>query len=280
MGFFKKSIIKKMVLGRRAIDGADVELIRLLSANTIYDFDPFLMLDTFDSTDPSKYKQGFPLHPHRGIESITYLIEGSIDHRDTLGNAGCISAGEAQWMTAGSGVMHEEIPRLVPRMLGFQLWLNLPEADKMTEPSYRAITKEQIPVVKKDFGCVHVVAGQYDDARGTQAQYVSATLLDIALSVGKCFELEMNPSETAFIFLIEGDALLDNRVVPEKTAVLLDTTQKLAVRTQSAQDLRLFYYAAKPLREPIAWGGPIIMNTQKELYEAITDVEQGTFVRA
>ncbi len=279
MGFFKKSIIKKMVLGRLAIDGTEVRLTRLLSANTVYDFDPFLMLDTFDSTDPDDYKYGFPLHPHRGIECITYLIDGSIEHSDTLGNCGRICAGDAQWLTTGSGVMHEEILRHSEKMLGFQLWLNLPESEKMVNPHYLSIKREQIPVVSQGLVDVRVVSGEYCGARGAKTYHVPATLLDITIGAGEYFRLELNPASTAFIFLIKGAAILENRSIPEKTAVLLDTTQDLSLCAKTGDDLRLFYYSAKPLREPIAWGGPIIMNTQKQLYEAIRDVDQGTFVR-
>jgi redox-sensitive bicupin YhaK (pirin superfamily) len=274
----KQSLIKKMVRGQQAIDGAGVRLVRVLGASTIYDFDPFLMLDTFDSENPDDYTKGFPLHPHRGIETITYLVEGNIEHHDTLGNKGSISAGESQWMTAGRGIMHEEIPKASTRMLGFQLWLNLPQEHKMTKPAYFAITNEQIPVMRKDFGEVRVVSGSYGEQCGVKTKYIPATLLDIALGAEKSFEMDMDPSETAFIFLLEGDAIMEGQVIAEKTAVLLDTTQKLEVRTQQDQDLRFFFFSAKPLKEPIAWGGPIVMNTSEELRQAFSDLEQGTFI--
>ncbi|HBT94869.1 MAG TPA: pirin family protein [Coriobacteriia bacterium] len=280
MGLFRKSLIKKMVLGRPTVDGDDMQMVRLLSANTVYDFDPFLMLDAFDSGNPKDYAGGLPMHPHRGIECFTYLVEGNIDHCDTLGRGGCIAAGDAQWITAGSGIMHREMPRLSPSMLGFQLWLNLSGEDKMVEPEYLSIKSDDIPEIVTDSHTIRIISGSYAGEHGARTRYTAPTILDIALNHGKSFELEMNPQETAFIFLLKGDALLDKRIVVEKTAVLLDTGQKLTIRAQDGQDLRLFYFSAKPLGEPIAWGGPIVMNTQEELYRAITDIKEGTFVRA
>ncbi|HBT94868.1 MAG TPA: pirin family protein [Coriobacteriia bacterium] len=274
-----RGIIKKMVRGTRAVDGAGVNLVRVLGADTMYDFDPFLMMDSFDSRNPDDYTLGFPLHPHRGIETVTYLIEGEIEHRDILGNKGSIRSGESQWMTAGRGILHEEMPKASPRMLGLQLWLNLPQESKMVEPAYFAITDEQIPVVKESFGEVRVVSGHYGSAQGVETNYVAARLLDIALDANKEFTLELNPGDTSFIFLIEGDAVLDGQVIAEKTAVLLDSDQTLVLRSQPDQALRVFFFSAKPLGEPIAWGGPIVMNTREELRETFEELERGTFIR-
>ncbi len=275
----KQGVIKKLVRGHLAVDGAGVKLVRVLGASTIYDFDPFLMLDSFDSIDPDDYSQGFPLHPHRGIETITYLIEGNIEHNDTLGNTGNISAGEAQWTCAGRGIMHEEMPKPSSRLLGFQLWLNLPKTDKMAEPSYFTITNGQIPVVEMHFGEVRVVSGKYGSATGVKARHLPATLLDVSLSAGEKFALDLNPQENAFVFLIEGGAIIDDMDIEEKTAVLLDTSQKLVLRTQGDNPLRFFFFSARPLREPLAWGGPIVMNTAEELLQAFSELEQGTFIK-
>ncbi len=277
--FDAQGIIKKMVRGTRAVDGAGVNLVRVLGADTMYDFDPFLMLDSFDSYNPDDYTLGFPLHPHRGIETVTYLIEGDIEHRDTLGNKGSIGAGESQWMTAGQGILHEEMPKASQRMLGLQLWLNLPQANKMVEPAYFAITNEQIPVVKESFGEVRVVSGEYGSTRGVETNYIAARLLDIALDAGKEFTLALNPGDTSFIFLIEGDAILDGQVIAEKTAVLLDSDRTLVLGAQQDRPLRVFFFSAKPLGEPVAWGGPIVMNTPEELREAFEELERGTFIR-
>ena len=270
-------IIKKLVRGQPAVDGAGVRLVRVLGARDVHDFDPFLMLDSFDSTNPADYTAGFPMHPHRGIETITWLIEGKIEHEDTLGNKDTIFAGDAQWMTAGSGIKHSEMPKASPRMLGFQLWLNLPQRNKMADPEYLAITSEQIPEVVTETAVVRVLSGGFGGVQGVKTRHIQATLLDIALQPDKTIELPVNPNETAFIFLIEGNAIIDGQEIAEKTAVLLDTSDAVAVTTHQA--LRFFFFSAKPLREPVAWGGPIVMNTQEELRQAFAELERGTFIR-
>jgi len=269
--------IKKLVRGYPAVDGAGVRLVRVLGARNIHDFDPFLMLDSFDSTNPADYTAGFPMHPHRGIETITYLIEGKIEHEDTLGNKGTIFAGDAQWMTAGSGIKHSEMPQASPRMLGFQLWLNLPQSEKMTDPAYLAITDEQIPKVTTESALIRILSGNFGGVQGIKTQHIQATLLDIALQPDKTIELPTNPNETAFIFLIEGNAVVDKQEIAEKTAILLDTGSTVTVTTHQA--LRFFFFSAKPLKEPVAWGGPIVMNTQEELQQAFVELERGTFIR-
>src|SRR5665647_67662 len=153
--------IRKIVTGKNTIDGAGVKLVRVIGYNDTKDFDPFLMLDAFDSTDPDDYTRGFPWHPHRGIETITYLIKGDIEHGDSLGNKGSILDGDCQWMTAGSGIIHQEMPKACERMLGVQLWLNLPAKDKMAEPKYRDIRLQDIPAVKEDAAIVRVISGEY-----------------------------------------------------------------------------------------------------------------------
>jgi len=270
-------IIKKLVRGQPAVDGAGVRLVRVLGARDVHDFDPFLMLDSFDSTNPADYTAGFPMHPHRGIETITWLIEGKIEHEDTLGNKDTIFAGDAQWMTAGSGIKHSEMPKASPRMLGFQLWLNLPQRNKMADPEYLAITNEQIPKVATETAVVRALSGSFGGVQGVKTRHIQATLLDIALQPDKTIELPVNPNETAFIFLIEGNAIIDGQEIEEKTAVLLDVSGAVAVTTRQA--LRFFFFSAKPLREPVAWGGPIVMNTQEELRQAFAELDRGTFIR-
>ena len=279
----KTGAIKTTVRGKPAVDGAGVHLVRVLGFDDVYDFDPFLMLDSFDSTNPEDYTAGFPLHPHRGIETVTYLIEGEIEHSDTLGNKGTIHAGEAQWMTAGSGIKHSEFPKASPRMLGFQLWLNLPQQEKMASPSYLAISSEDMPTVRLESATVRVLSGSYGSATGTKTLHIQATLLDISLQPGKSIELPMSPDETTFVFLIEGNAIIAGEAIAEKTAVLLNALEAqdtLSVLAQEGQALRLFFFAAKPLKEPIAWGGPIVMNTKEELDQAFEELKQGTFIKA
>lgn len=178
----KYRTIKSDVTGHPAIDGAGVHLVRVLGSPTVRSFDPFLMLDAFDSRNPADYIKGFPMHPHRGIETFTYLIQGEIDHKDSLGNSGKILDGCCQWMTAGSGILHQEMPQASDRILGLQLWINLPRKDKMVEPKYRDITVDMVPKVEEEAGTVAVVAGRYKNVEGaTKGDYVDVRFLDMTL---------------------------------------------------------------------------------------------------
>lgn len=275
----KKREIAKTVRGQRATDGAGVRLVRVLGNRDVKEFDPFLMLDSFDSTDPADYTAGFPTHPHRGIETITYLISGRIDHEDSLGNQGSIHAGESQWMTAGSGILHQEMPQPSDRMLGFQLWLNLPRAEKMTAPAYLGITREMMPAVKRDKAEIRVLSGRFEEAAGVTPAHIPATLYDIALSAGGEIELPTNPEETVFVFLIEGDGIVNARRIETKTAVLFAPGDFIAVSAPPESDLRFIFFSGKPLGEPIAWGGPIVMNTREELEHAFEELQRGVFIK-
>lgn len=275
----KKREIAKMVRGQRATDGAGVRLVRVLGNRDVKDFDPFLMLDSFDSTDPADYTAGFPTHPHRGIETITYLISGRIDHEDSLGNQGTIHAGESQWMTAGSGILHQEMPQVSDRMLGFQLWLNLPREEKMTDPAYLSITKEMIPTVKRDKAEIHVLSGRFEEAGGVTPAHIPATIYDVALSKGGKFELSTKPEETVFIFLIEGDGVIDAQRIASKTAVLFEEGDSITVSAPPESDLRFIFFSGRPLGEPVAWGGPIVMNTMEELEHAFDELQKGIFIK-
>lgn len=217
----KQRQIVKTVRGMRATDGAGVRLVRVLGHADTTGFDPFLMLDSFDSTNPADYVAGFPTHPHRGIETVTYLISGRIDHEDSLGNKGSIGAGEGQWMTAGGGILHQEMPQPSGRMLGFQLWLNLPRAQKLCEPAYLALTPEDMPVVRRDGALIRVLAGRYEETAGTMPAHLPATICDISLEPDARLTLTTRPGETAFVFFIEGSGLVNDTTLPEKTAALL-----------------------------------------------------------
>lgn len=274
-----KRKIKKIIRGQRATDGAGVRLVRVLGYNDVEDFDPFLMLDSFDSTDPADYLAGFPMHPHRGIETITYLISGRIEHEDSLGNKGAIQAGESQWMTAGSGILHQEMPKASGRMLGFQLWLNLPRAEKMTDPAYLGITPEMMGRVTTPEAEVRVLSGRFGDAAGVTPAHIPATIYDITLSAGGNIELPTKPEETVFVFLIEGNGVIDDRQVPSKSAVLFEKGDTVSVSAPPDAALRFIYFSGEPLREPIAWGGPIVMNTRSELNLAFDELDRGTFIK-
>jgi redox-sensitive bicupin YhaK (pirin superfamily) len=271
--------IQKTVRGQRAVDGAGVRLVRVLGNADVYDFDPFLMLDSFDSTNPSDYTAGFPWHPHRGIETITYLISGRIEHMDSLGNKGVIASGESQWMTAGSGILHQEMPQAADRMLGFQLWLNLPRKEKMAEPAYLSITPKDIPVVTNGKSTIRVLSGSYGDESGVLPRHIPASIFDVSLPRGETLTLPTKPEENVFVFLIEGDAIVNATLIPEKTAVLFSGGDSISFSAAAERDLRIIFFSGKALHEPIAWGGPIVMNTREELDQAFDELRRGTFIQ-
>ena len=270
--------IVKIVRGMRAVDGAGVRLVRVLGHDDVYDFDPFLMLDSFDSTDPSDYIAGFPTHPHRGIETVTYLISGRVEHEDSLGNGGVIHGGEAQWMTAGGGILHQEMPKPSDRMLGLQLWLNMPRAEKMAPPAYLDIRADMMPVAQEEGALVRVISGEYKGLKGVAPRHIRATLYDVTVQAGRSVRLDTDPTQTAFIFTIEGDAFVSDRRIQEKSAVLFGEGDQIAVATPEGKDARFLFFLGPPLHEPIAWGGPIVMNTREELDEAFRQLRVGTFL--
>lgn len=274
-----KRKMTRLERGMRAVDGAGVHLVRVLGHHSVEDYDPFLMLDSFDSRNPDDYIQGFPMHPHRGIETITYLIEGEIDHQDSLGNKGVIGAGELQWMTAGSGIIHQEMPQESDRMLGLQIWLNLPAKDKMTDPRYFDIKSDMIANVDTDFGFVKVISGEYNGKNGTEPKYINATLLDVFVETSKSVTLDTKPEDNVFIFLIEGDAVIENTRIDEKTAVLFGKGDEIEVSATDDAPVRFIYFSAEKLDEPVAWGGPIVMNTDEELELAFEELNRGTFLK-
>lgn len=274
--------VEQVVTGEATQDGAGVKLVRVLGHGTTAAFDPFLMLDAFDSRDPRDYVKGFPWHPHRGIETVTYLIHGDIEHGDSLGNKGSILDGCCQWMTAGSGILHQEMPQASPRMLGLQLWLNLPAGDKMCAPAYHDIRDEDVPVVADGSGSVRVIAGSYKDTPGAaQGDYVKMRMLDIDLKPGAGFELETPQDETLFVYLVAGSGSFGagGKAVGEKHAVLFSKGDGVTI-TAGERGSRFILCQAKALNEPIAWGGPIVMNTRQELQLAFDELDKGTFIKA
>ncbi len=270
--------IKSITKGKPAVDGAGVKLTRVLGYYETNDYDPFLMLDSFDSTDPNDYIKGFPWHPHRGIETITYLVEGIVEHGDSLGNKGVIRGGDCQWMTAGSGIIHQEMPKPSNRLYGAQLWLNLPKEHKMTDPAYGDIIKENVPVVEEETTKIHIISGEYKGIKGGfQGKYVNATYLDVELEPGQVWTNETPTNHTVFIFLLEGEAILEKKI-EAKTAVLFEPGELFQVKA-GKKKLRFLYLCAPRLDEPIAWGGPIVMNTREELRQAFRDLDNNTFLK-
>ncbi len=263
------------------MEGAGVRVIRILNNHDVNDFDPFLMLDAFDSENPADYIKGFPWHPHRGIETVTYLIEGEIEHGDSLGNKGTIYDGDCQWMTAGSGIIHQEMPQPTARIRGLQVWLNLPAKNKMTHPQYRDITAKQIPLVKKNGYEVRIISGIYDGTQGAmQADYVQARFLDISIEANQRIEIDTNIQHTVFVYCVFGAVAFDDtdKLYAERKAVLLEKGDCLVLKTTSAS-ARVIVFDAPPLNEPIAWGGPIVMNTREELHHAFDELDKGTFIK-
>lgn len=273
--------ISKTLQGQRTVDGAGVRLVRVLGYNDVKSFDPFLMLDAFDSTNPDDYTAGFPMHPHRGIETVTYLISGDIEHQDSLGNKGSIKDGSCQWMTAGSGIMHQEMPQASERMLGLQLWINLPAKDKMAYPKYRDLRAETIPEVHEDGAAIRVLSGRYKDMKGAiEGDYVKTDYLDVELQPGKEWRLAVNPDATAFVYIILGSLSCekDSPPVEARRAVLFTPGEEIVFKAGPA-GARFVFLSGKPLHEPIEWGGPIVMNTAQELRQAFFELEDGTFIK-
>ncbi|MEI8361229.1 MAG: pirin family protein [bacterium] len=274
--------IKKIIRGQSAIDGAGVKLVRIFGNDDTKDFDPFLMLDAFDSRKYEDYIKGFPWHPHRGIETITYLIEGVIEHGDSLGSHGTIASGDCQWMTAGSGIIHQEMPQKSERLFGVQLWLNLPAKSKMTPPQYRDIKAEKIPSILEDGVTIKIVSGDYKQNVGAiVADYAQVTYLDVEIESGKKWLFESDSVNTLFVYVLQGAGRFEGNesdLVFEKHAVLFGDGERLNVQAAKS-GLRFLLISGKPLKESIAWGGPIVMNTADELNRAFRELDEGTFIK-
>ncbi len=275
----EKRKLFKMVRGSDAVDGAGVKLVRVLGHGTISDFDPFLMLDAFDAKDPRDYTKGFPWHPHRGIETVTYLIEGKIEHGDSLGNSGVIGNGDCQWMTAGSGIIHQEMPKEAERMLGLQLWLNLPAKDKMTEPKYRDITAAMVPKVEESHATVRVISGTFKGVEGAiQGDYVKTLMMDAEIKAGGSLDVAVPHEDTLFFYVVSGSGSLEGDSLTAKSAVLTSKGDTLSLMA-SEEGMRVILFSGAPLNEPVAWGGPIVMNTREELEKAFEEIRDGSFIR-
>jgi redox-sensitive bicupin YhaK (pirin superfamily) len=287
--------------GAETLEGAGVRLRRMFSGNEVPLLDPFLLLDNFGSSNPADYLAGFPWHPHRGIETVTYMLHGNVEHQDSLGNGGTISSGDVQWMSAGSGILHQEMPqRTEGRLSGFQLWVNLPRRLKMETPAYRGLRANRIPVVRGPDGShVRVVAGTFQGVEGPVREIpVDPTYLDVTLPAGTDFEVPVQPGHTVFAQAIEGAGAFDPmgadtasetpsvEAQPPRAlsyaqageTVLFGDGNRVRIRSGKAA-LRFLLVSGKPLHEPVAWYGPIVMNTRAEILEAARDLERGSFIR-
>lgn len=270
--------ISNQATGFSTKDGAGVNLVRVLGIKTVETYDPILLLDSFDSSNPDDYIAGFPMHPHRGIETISYIYRGKMTHKDSLGNEDTITDGEVQWMTAGSGILHEEKLPASERMLGVQLWLNLSAKDKMVPPEYRSIKKAEIEEISIENGMLRLLAGSYKDKKGYQSKYQPLDYYDIHLNPNAVITLETEENRSIVVFTLVGDAFIGDTRVKEKTAVKLTTGKYVEIKSTDDK-AQVLFISSTMLGEPISWGGPIVMNTKEELNKAFEDLENGTFLQ-
>ncbi len=266
--------IRSIIESRLTMEGAGVKLRRVFGFHQVPSFDPFLLLDHFGSDDPADYMKGFPWHPHRGIETVTYMIKGEVEHGDNIGNSGVIRSGDVQWMTAGSGIIHQEMPiSSKEETMGFQLWVNLPRAEKMTKPRYMGLTKDDLESVEFDGGVVKVIAGSYEGVSGpVKDLFVDTEYYDVHLD-GE-FK-HSTDKRTCFIFVYEGSMIIGGEEVGPGHCALLDSEGEVWVLGKG----KFIFVTGDPLNEPVAWGGPIVMNTDEELDTAFRELREGTFIR-
>ncbi len=294
--------IRQVIKSKPTIEGAGVHLKRAFGFSEVPAFDPFLLLDDFRSEEPAHYLKGFPWHPHRGIETITYVLRGDVEHGDSMGSRGVIGAGDVQWMTAGSGIIHQEMPKgdEAGRMGGFQLWANLPASHKMMDPRYREVKSHEIPEVAAGDGVkVRIICGEFGGTPGPVRDIVTdPAYLDVGVPAHTEFVHMMPPGRTAFAYVLEGKAcfcqeknpftydvqgvnyfdMARSPFLPNETLVLFGDGEQLVVSTEE-EPVRFLLISGKPIGEPVAWYGPIVMNTRAELRIAFEEYQRGTFVK-
>ena len=272
--------VVKQVQGSRTNGASGISFVRVLDRTTAEDFDPFLVLDGFDSLDPEEYLPGFPMHPHRGIETVTFLSKGTIIHEDHIGNRGVMHDGEAQWLTAGSGAFHSEMPQASERMLGAQLWLNIPARYKLTaEPFYHGVKREDVKEFDLGKGKLRLVCGNYKGQSGIQGKYLPLDYYDILLEPDASMELDVpGDNKSVMVYTLTGDAVVCGTEVHEKTAAKLGNGDKVIIESKDSP-IEILFMCSEKLNEPIAWRGLIVMNTEEQLEEAFSDLEKGTFVK-
>jgi redox-sensitive bicupin YhaK (pirin superfamily) len=277
-------LVKIILQSRPTREGAGVKLKRVFGFNQVPMFDPFLLLDHFGSDNPADYLKGFPWHPHRGIETITYMKKGKVEHKDSLGNSGIINSGDIQWMTAGSGIIHQEMPQETQgTLMGFQLWSNLPAKDKMMDPRYRDILADQIPEIAiNDKVSVKIVSGKVNETSGPVTDIVTdPEYLDVTIAPEGKFIHTINENHTVFAFVYDGEAYFDSKQEKPISAghvVLYDKGDEIKIHTKGSS-VSFLLISALPLNEPVAWYGPIVMNTEQELQVAFQEYRKGTFIK-
>ncbi|MCI4348772.1 MAG: pirin family protein [Thermoplasmata archaeon] len=276
--------VARVFHGNETLEGAGVRLHRAFGNREVPALDPFLLLDNFRSANPDDYVAGFPWHPHRGIETVTYMLDGRVEHGDSLGNSGAIDSGDIQWMSAGSGILHQEMPQRKEGVLeGFQLWVNLPAREKMSTPAYRGLTAKEIPIVETDEGNrVKVVAGSFGGSEGPVVGLpVDPTYLDVTVPPNGTFRRATPPGYTAFAYTVKGQGRFSpssEEPVTGQTAALFGDGDAVDVRA-GEEGLRFLFVTGRPLREPVAWYGPIVMNTPDEIRTAARELERGDFIK-
>jgi quercetin 2,3-dioxygenase len=277
--------VQRIIEPQPVIEGAGVRLRRSIATREVSYLDPFLLFDDFGSHDRRDYEAGFPLHPHRGIETVTYMLAGAVHHKDTLGNAGSIGAGDIQWMTSGRGIMHEEMPQVRPEgVAGFQLWVNLPARIKMTKPRYQDVRSDGIPEITTSDGArVRVVAGRAGDVRGAVTDIAAdPTYLDVLVPPGSAYRERIEAEHTAFAYVFQGRAVFpgpggEKVTVSSSRLVVLGDGDEVRVTT-GEEPARFLLVSGRPLGEPIARYGPFVMTTRAEIEQALEDLRRGTFV--
>jgi redox-sensitive bicupin YhaK (pirin superfamily) len=276
--------IDQIFKARPTLEGAGVRLKRVFGNAEVPTFDPFLLLDDFHSDNPKDYIAGFPWHPHRGIETVTYMIEGKVEHGDSMGNKGTIRGGEMQWMTAGCGIIHQEMPEGDSGMLwGLQLWVNLPAGHKMMKPRYRDVRAEDIPEHKSENGVkVKVISGRFNGLVGPVKDIIcDPEYLDVSVPAGEKFEHSVKSGHTVFAYILEGEGFFDQKKekkIHKENLVLFSGGEGVAVES-AEEPLRFLLISGRPLGEPVAWYGPIVMNTEEELRLAFEEYQNGTFIK-
>ncbi|MBK7258591.1 MAG: pirin family protein [Ignavibacteriae bacterium] len=293
--------VRKVSQSQPTLEGAGVHLRRAFGFGRTEDFDPFLLLDDFRNDDPAAYRAGFPWHPHRGIETITYVLAGTVAHGDSLGNHGALGAGDVQWMTAGSGILHQEMPEgdTQGRMHGFQLWANLPAKNKMTSPRYQDVQAKDIPTVTDDDGtAVRIIIGEFWGKRGpVEGIAADPQYLDVYVPPGVKKTLKVDTRQQAFAYVFEGEGAFRDASDPQpvqtefaglpqalpsmsgnRSLILFGSGDEVVVQAGD-RGVRFILVSGKPLQEPVAWQGPIVMNTQEELRQAYAELRAGTFIK-
>ncbi len=273
--------VTHIIEGQPAVDGAGVHLIRVFGHAEAGSFDPFLLLDAFDSTDPASYVKGFPWHPHRGIQTVTYLVEGKVEHGDTLGNKGNIEGGDCQWMVAGKGIIHQEMPQPSSRLYGCQLWINLPADKKMMDPIYQDILDKDVPCVEDESYKVRIIAGNYEGKDAFfSSDIVPTRYLDVTVKKNSTWSISFEKSRTVIVYLLEGKGTFDEsgKAFTGRHAMKMEGGDTVQVTT-GEEEVRFLFLEGEPLHEKIAWGGPIVMNTREELSTAFRQLDEGTFLK-